>query len=139
DGDTGDGDGDGDAPLDAVSVYLSGHSLFNLEMPRLLAQIAEAQGKTHHYNLQMGIGSNMSWRLSGQGTEQDRDGNSIDYDVGVEIAQATTTDDSHYDALMVTEAVDIFDQLLFSQTLPSLATYYGFLVGAVPDARVFFY
>ena len=140
DGDpSGDGDGDPGEPLTEVAVYLSGHSLFNLEMPALLAEIAAGQGKTHRYNVQIGNGSTMLFRLSGEGSEQDRNGDVIDYPVLDEIAQANTIDASHYDVLMVTEAVDIFDQLLFSETLPSLATYYSALVDAVPDARVYFY
>ena len=135
---TGDGDGDGDT-YEEVNVYLSGHSLFNLEMPRYLAQVAEAHGKTHRYNLQMGIGSNMSWRLSGEGSEQDRDGNAMTYYVGDEIAQANTIEAPSYDALMVTEAVDVFDHLQWSDSIGNLGVYYDFLVDVAPEARVFFY
>src|SRR5689334_20120310 len=44
-------------PRDAVNVFLSGHSGFGTIMPAMLDQIAEAAGRDHNYNLQMGIGS----------------------------------------------------------------------------------
>jgi hypothetical protein len=139
DGDPGDGDGDPGEALAEVNVYLSGHSLFNLEMPALLAQIAAGQGKTHRYNVQIGNGSTMKMRLSGGGTEQDRNGDVINYSVADEIREANTIDAPHYDALMVTEAVDIFDHLLYSDSIANLGAFYDILVGEVPDARVFFY
>lgn len=124
---------------DRLAVYMTGHSLINLQMPGFVAEIARGHGKTHEYNLQMGIGSNMSWRLSGEGAEQDRDGNPLTYDALDEIAQANTVTVGAYDALVITEAVELRNHVFFSGTIPNTVVYARALRDDHPAGDVFLY
>ena len=94
-------------PLDAASVFFSGHSLINLNSPAFFAQLARRGGRTVSYQLQMGLGSPMSMRLACQHSGQQADGRDIAYDVLDELRRPDA-----YDTLILTERSDILGTIL---------------------------
>lgn len=124
-----------DGPVTEVNVFYSGHSLVNLDLPRMLDQIALDLGLDHRYNLQMGIGSNMQWRLTTPEDGQNRDGNApLGFSILTEIPDAQTIAGEKYDTLVVTEAVPVFDHLLWSESIANTRQFYD-LILASPSAE----
>jgi hypothetical protein len=126
-------------PRNAVNLFLSGHSLINLDMPWNVQQVAMANGQMHHYNEQMGIGSNMATRIMG-GNEQDAAGMRVTFQVLSEIRNAQTLPGGRkYDTLIITEASNISSQVRSSNTVGHSRSFYDALIASAPQGRVFLY
>lgn len=123
-----------------VNVFMSGHSAFGLIMPAMVDQIARALGRTHRYNLQMGLGSSLKWRLSGKGSEQDRAGKAKTLNVLQELPAAKTLGaGQRYDTLVVTEAVPFLGHIQHGDSVGNLRAFYDLLMRSDPQGTVYFY
>lgn len=123
-----------------ANVFLSGHSAFGLIMPAMLDQIARNEGRAHAYNLQMGIGSSLRWRLSGKGNEQDRNGKARVLDVHDELPNPKTIGaGQRYDTLVVTEAGPIISQITYGDSVGQLRAFHGLLERSDPKGTVYFF
>jgi hypothetical protein len=125
---------------DRANVFLSGHSAFGLIMPAMLDQIARNEGRAHAYNLQMGIGSSMRWRLSGKGSEQDRDGKARTLDVHDELPNPKTIGSGQrYDTLVVTEAGPVISQIMHGDSVGQLRAFHALLAQSDPKGTAYFF
>ena len=121
------------------TVFLSGHSLINFDMPWNVQQLAEANGRRHRYNSQIGIGANMKARLEG-GTEQDANLEKVGFKVLDEIRRpGTIPGGGKYDTLIVTEASEIASQILWTDTLMNAATFHKAMLAGNPKGEVWLY
>lgn len=114
-------------PLQAVKPYYVGHSLINLNVPAMVHSLALDAGKTSDYDYQIGNGANLWWQWDTlQGNEQ-----------GLPWQDALPT--GQYNAMVITEAVPLLGQLLWSKTYDYADS---FLLAARmyrPDIRFFIY
>jgi hypothetical protein len=141
---TGSGGGGGPLPAlltprTAANLFLSGHSLINLDMPWNVSQLATANGVTHFYNEQMGIGSNLALRATG-GNEQDQKGERINFVPLDEVRSAMTLPGGRkYDTLIITEASEINNQVISADTVTHAAAFYDAMIAGNASGRVFLY
>jgi hypothetical protein len=128
------------APASGKVVFFSGHSLINLDMPWNVQQIAEANGRKHRYNSQMGIGANMKARLEGAGKSQQASGDDVDFKVLDEIRRPKTISGaSKYDALVITEASEIASHIMFTDTVPNVAAFHKAMLAGNPAGQTWLY
>jgi hypothetical protein len=123
----------------ARNVFLSGHSLINLDMPWNVQQIAGANGHGHYYNAQIGIGANLQVRAAG-GNEQDASGKKLTFKALDEIRSPKTVPaGGKYDALVITEASEIAHNTLFADSVKHATTFHAAMMAGNPQAQVFLY
>lgn len=123
-----------DGPLDTASVFFSGHSLINLETPNFFQQLGEGEGLTSNYQLQMGLGSAIRFRLACPRNGQEADGSDISYDLSAELARPDA-----YDTLILTENHNIISMIAYeASTAMALRFVDQFRVGS-PNGRLFLF
>ena len=120
-------------PEGPLRVFHIGHSLVGRDMPAMLAQLA---GEGHAYESQLGWGAPLiaHW-------EPDVEVN------GFEVENAhpryrdahEAVDSGDYDALVLTEAVEIRDMIKYNDSWDYLARWAKAAWAANPDTRVYFY
>lgn len=121
------------APEGPMAVYHVGHSLVGRDMPAMLAQLA---GTGHSYESQLGWGAPLAAHW-----EPDVEVNGFD----VENAHPRyrdaheAVDSGEYDALILTEAVEIRDMIKYNDSWDYLARWAKAAWSANPDTRVYFY
>jgi hypothetical protein len=127
------------APATVRTVFFSGHSLINLDMPWNVQQIAKANGRRLQYNTQVGIGANMKARLEG-GNEQQADGEKVTFKVLDELRRPRSIPGAaKYDALVVTEASEIASQILWTETQQNAANFHKALLAGNAEGEAWLY
>lgn len=113
-------------PVEQVRVLFVGHSLIGEEMPRMARDIAVSLGVewSHDFQLVDGGSLRVNW-------------DEPELASGVDAATALAT--GGYDAIVLTEAVNLDDHLRWSQPADYAARYYGLARQHRPDIRLFFY
>lgn len=114
-------------PLNDVQPYYIGHSLINLNVPAMVRSLAADAGKSTDYAYQIGNGANLWWQWDTlQGNEQ-----------GIPWQDALPT--GQFDAVVVTEAVPLLGQLIWSKTHAFADSFLTTALNYRPDARFFVY
>lgn len=121
-------------PRDGASVFFSGHSLINVNTPTFFAQLARSEGRTVHYQLQMGLGSTMGIRLACPRSGQQADGGAISYDVLTELGRP-----SAYDTLIVTERHDIVGTIAYERSTAMARRFRDAFVAGNPAGQPFLF
>jgi hypothetical protein len=120
------------APEGPLAVYHIGHSLVNRDMPAMLAQLA---GEGHRYESQLGWGAPIRSHWG------DIPVNGFDVENAHprfrEAREAVASGD--YDAIVLTEAVEIRDMIRYHDSSRYLALFAAEAWKARPDARVYLY
>ncbi|QFT60477.1 hypothetical protein FIU94_16730 [Sulfitobacter sp. THAF37] len=120
-------------PGGALNVYHLGHSLVGRDMPAMLAQLA---GPGHEYHSQLGWGTSLRdhWEpdvpINGFAEE-----NAHDRFRPAKTALAS----GEYDAVVLTEMVEIRDAIRYHDAAAYLARWAGLAWDANPDARIYLY
>lgn len=121
-------------PRDSASVFFSGHSLINVNTPTFFEQLAERQGRTVNYQLQMGLGSTMGIRLGCPRSGQQADGGPISYDVSTELRRSGA-----YDTLILTERHDILGTIAYERSTAMARRFRDAFVQGNPDGQPFLF
>ncbi|KIN64470.1 hypothetical protein Z946_3361 [Sulfitobacter noctilucicola] len=120
-------------PEGSLSVYHLGHSLVGRDMPAMLAQLA---GDGHEYDSQLGWGTSLKehWEpdLPVNGFEQEND--RPRFRAAKEALQS-----GGYDAVVLTEMVEIADAVRYHDSAEYLARWAGLAWDANPKARIYLY
>ena len=119
-------------PDKPLSVYFIGHSLVGRDMPAMLAQLA---GEGHRYDSQLGWGTTLKahWgddTINGFEAENDHP--------RFRPAHEAVTS-GEYDAIVLTEMVEIRDALRYFDSPRYLANWAGEAIAARPDVRLYLY
>jgi hypothetical protein len=120
------------APDSALRVFHVGHSLVNRDMPAMLAQLA---GEGHGYESQLGWGATLKshWGdLPVNGFEQENA-----HPRYRDAREAVSSGD--YDAIVLTEMVEIRDALRYFDSSRYLAQFTEAAKSARPDTRIYLY
>lgn len=120
------------APDSALRVYHIGHSLVNRDMPAMLAQLA---GDGHGYESQLGWGTTLKSHWGDEpvnGFEQENA-----HPRYRDAREAVSSGD--YDAIVLTEMVEIRDALRYFDSGRYLAQFTEAAKAARPDTRVYLY
>lgn len=120
------------APQGALNVFHLGHSLVNRDMPAMLAQLAP---KGHSYHSQLGWGTTLQahWgdaTIAGFETENAHP--------RFRAAQEAVAS-GDYDALVLTEMVEIRDSIRYFESPRYLAQWARKAIEARPDVRLYLY
>ncbi len=120
-------------PGRALRVYHLGHSLVGRDMPAMLAQLA---GAGHRYDSQLGWGTPLRahWETGVPITGFDEENDHPRYRPA---RGAVASGD--YDALVLTEMVEIRDAIAYHDSPRYLATWAGAAWAANPSARIYLY
>ncbi|MGJ8625636.1 MAG: hypothetical protein ACSHXB_01645 [Sulfitobacter sp.] len=116
-----------------LNVFHLGHSLVGRDMPAMLAQLA---GAGHRYDSQLGWGTSLKqhWEpseaINGFAEENDH----AQYRDAKEAVGS-----GEYDAVVLTEMVEIADAVRYHDTGDYLARWAGLAWGANPDTRIYLY
>ena len=121
------------APAGPISVYFIGHSLVGRDMPHMLAQLA---GAGHRYESQLGWGAELEAHWE---PDVELDGADVENDHPRfrEAHDAVASGD--YDALVLTEKVEIRDSIKYHDSWHYLSLWAKKAWEANPDARVYLY
>lgn len=130
------------------NAFISGHSLMDNPYADYLADISQSKNVTYQWNQQIGIGSPIRVRTSGNQlppndwagyhTGKNRDSN--DMDVIAELSTpATIGSNEHYDALLITERHDILDVIRWEYTNSLTHHYHNRLLTGNPDGETYLY
>lgn len=120
------------APAGPLRVYHLGHSLVGRDMPEMLAQLA---GAGHRYESQLGWGATLRAHW----------GDDAVAGFGEENAHprfrpsAEAVDSGDYDAVVLTEMVEIRSAIRYHQSTVYLRRWSERIAGARPDTRIFLY
>jgi hypothetical protein len=119
-------------PTGPMRVYHLGHSLVGRDMPAMLAQLA---GPGHRYESQLGWGATLKahWgdaAIAGHGTENAHPRFR---------PAAEAIDSGDYDAVVLTEMVEIRDAIRYHDSPAYLRRWAGRAFAARPEIRVFLY
>lgn len=120
------------APQGPLSVFHIGHSLVNRDMPAMLAQLA---GEGHSYNSQLGLGTTLKAHWGDapiNGFEAEND-----HDRFRPAREAVASGD--YDAIVLTEMVEIRDAIAYFDSPEYLALWANAALKARPDVRLYLY
>jgi hypothetical protein len=120
------------APNGPLTVFHIGHSLVNRDMPAMLAQLA---GEGHHYDSQLGWGATLSshWgdaTISGFELENDHSR----FRPAIEAVES-----GDYDAIVLTEMVEIRSALKYHDSPRYLALWADKALSARPEVRLYLY
>jgi len=113
-------------PLDRARVLFIGHSLVNTEMPAMLQSIAASLGCAVQAEVQLRSGACLQVSWHRQGAFE-----------GIDARAALAS--GAYDALVMTEAVDLDDMLRWMQPAEHASLFQALAVAHRPDVRVFLY
>lgn len=120
-------------PEGALNVFHLGHSLVGRDMPAMLAQLA---GEDHRYHSQLGWGTSLKqhWEPNEviNGFDQEND-HALFRPAKDAIGSGT------YDAIVLTEMVEIKDAIRYHESAQYLARWAGLAWDANPDARIYLY
>ncbi len=120
------------APQGSLSVFHIGHSLVNRDIPAMLAQLA---GEGHAYDSQLGWGTTLKAHWGDapiNGFEAEND-----HDRFRPAQEAVASGD--YDAIVLTEMVEIRDAIDYFDSPEYLALWANAALKARPDVRVYLY
>ncbi len=111
--------------LSRASVFHIGHSLVNLDMPRILSESASA-AVDHNYGFQVinGAPLRVQWDESGVGQGEDARG---------------ALQSGRYDTIVLTEAVPLENHIMYNDTFGFTERFYDLAMSGNPNARVFLY
>lgn len=120
------------APMGPLTVYHLGHSLVGRDMPAMLAQLA---GNGHRYDSQLGWGTTLKahWgddTINGFDSENDHPR----FRAAHEAAKS-----GDYDAVVLTEMVEINDAMRYFDSPRYLALWADEALTARPDTRIYLY
>ncbi|MGC1506556.1 MAG: hypothetical protein WA782_20760 [Sulfitobacter sp.] len=120
-------------PDGAMRVYHLGHSLVGRDMPAMLAQLA---GAGHRYDSQLGWGTSLK-----EHWEPDAPINGFDVENAHPRFRAAkeALGSGEYDALVLTEMVEIEDAVRYHDSADYLAHWAGLAWGANPKTRIYLY
>lgn len=122
-------------PEGALQVYHLGHSLVNRDMPAMLAQMAQAAGFDQHgYNSQLGWGASLNQHRTGELKGFAEENATAAYRPA---AEAMASGD--YDAVVLTEMVEIRDSIRYHDSARALAFWAQAATSGNPDARIYLY
>lgn len=124
----------GGTPREDAQVFFSGHSLINLNTPRLFEQFAGAAGLDVGYQSHIGNGSTMGIRLECTGGGQQADGSPVSFLTEDELRRA-----SHYDTLVVTERHDIIMSIAGERATSMAKIFYDRFLEGNASGRPFLY
>lgn len=120
------------APEGPLAVYHIGHSLVNRDMPAMLAQLA---GPGHRYESQLGWGTTLKAHWTGKGI----DGFEAENDHPRFRPAHEAVHSGDYDAIVLTEMVEIRDALRHFDSPRHLALWANEVRTARPEARIYLY
>ena len=125
------------APDTAIRVYHLGHSLKGADIPVFIAQLAQSAGKSGHaYNSQLGWGASLKNHWDGPSALGGFDTmNSAPAWADPRDALAS----GNFDALVVTEMVELKDAIRWHESSQYLARWAAFARMARPDIRIYLY
>lgn len=126
------------AGREQTTVFFSGHSLINLEMPSMLDSLATNAGRDHVYQTHIGAGSTQLLRWTTPMNGQQADGASMSFHFKSEL-QTGAVAGRPYDTLIVTEAVPLFSQFQYSCSNQVAERFHAAISDTNADARVFLY
>lgn len=121
------------APTKGLNVFHLGHSLVGRDMPAMLAQLA---GPAHSYHSQLGWGTSLKehWEPDQpiNGFEQENDHPAFR-------AAKEAVASGGYDAIVLTEMVEIRDAIRYHDSAAYLARWAGLAWEANPQTRIYLY
>jgi hypothetical protein len=117
-----------------ANVFFSGHSLINLNTPTLFAQLAQSRSLAVSYQLQMGLGSSILYRLQCPWNGQQADGHPIQYRVQNELVRSNV-----YDTLVLAENHDLLSSIQYSRTTSTAKVMYDLFTTGNPDGQAYLY
>ena len=120
------------APGRPLAVFHLGHSLVNRDMPAMLAQLAP---KGHRYESQLGWGTTLQahWGDAPINGYEAANAHPRFRDAHQAVASGA------YDAIVLTEMVEIRDAIRYSESPKYLARWARKAIAARPDARLYLY
>lgn len=130
------------------NTFVSGHSLMDNPYADYLANIHDSQGISHQWNQQIGIGSPIRVRTSGNqappnnwaGYRTGKNRDTVDMDVIAELNNpGTIGSNAQYDALLITERHDILDVLRWEHTTSLLHHYHNRLLAGNSQGETYLY
>jgi len=130
------------------NAFISGHSLMDNPYADYLESISTSLGVQYHWNQQIGIGSPIRVRTSGNqlppnnwlGYHLGKNRDTFDMDVIAELATPTTIGSNElYDALLITDRHDILDVIRWEYTNSLLHHYHNRLLTGNPEAETYLY
>ncbi len=121
------------SPDVGLNVYHLGHSLVGRDMPAMLAQLA---GPDHSYDSQLGWGTSLK-----QHWEPEEEINGFDVENAHPRFRAAkdAIGSGEYDAIILTEMVEIADAIRYHDSADYLAAWAGSAHRANPNARIYLY
>ena len=120
------------APDGPLAVYHLGHSLVNRDMPAMLAQLA---GEGHRYESQLGWGTTLKAHWQGKGIDGfETENHHPRFRPGHEAVRS-----GDYDAIVLTEMVEIRDALRHFDSPRHLALWAAEARAARRDVRIYLY
>ena len=131
-----------------TNVFISGHSLMDNPFAEYIEAIAIDKGINYNWNQQIGLGSPIRVRTSGnqpppnnwQGYRTGKNRNGFDMDIIAELANpATIGDNQNYDTLLITERTDIFDTVIWENTNSLLRHYHDRLLTSNTQSETLLY
>jgi hypothetical protein len=117
------------APEKPMRVFHLGHSLVGQDMPAMLAQLAG-----HEYNSQLGWGASLNQHWAG-----DVPGMAAENATAAFRAADEAVDSGAYDAVVLTEMVELRDAVAYHDSPAALARWAGLARAARPDVRLYLY
>lgn len=109
-----------------VRAYFLGHSLVNFDIPNMTQKLSDAARRPFGYRAQIGIGANLQWQwqkpYSAQGDIWD-----------------TTLQRQRFQHFILTEAVPLQGQLIYSNTSAMVDSFYRYAARYNPDIRLYVY
>lgn len=130
-------------------VFISGHSLMDNPYANYLQYISESKGVDYNWNQQIGIGSPIRVRTSGDqmpdanlwtGYLIGKNRNTVDMNVIEELANPATLDVGElYDSLVITERHDILDTSMWEFSNSLLRHYHNRLLTGNPAGITYLY
>ncbi|WP_235451320.1 hypothetical protein [Gemmobacter sp. LW-1] len=118
-------------PRPPGSVYHLGHSLVGRDMPAMLAQM---MGSGYRYNSQLGWGASLNQHRAG-----DVPGHAEENATPAYRAAEAAIGSGDYDAVVLTEMVELRDALRWHDSAVALAHWTALARAARPDVRVYLY
>ena len=115
----------------AAEVFFVGHSLVNLNMPKMLDGIANSLNQPHGYEVQIGAGASLyyNWERN-LGNEQDTDGPGVYWEhLGT----------GKYNVLVLTEGVPLSGSIQSSNTYRYAGNFYEMAIGFNSSTRGYIY
>lgn len=123
-----------EAPDHGLSVYHLGHSLVGRDMPVMLDQLAQVAGFTaHRHASQLGWGASLNQHRKGDVPGFDQENAHANHQPAKTLAQAG------YDAVILTEMVEIRDAIRYHDSAENLAHWARVARHGNPNARLYLY